>query len=153
MFLFNVWRGYIFLHFLKKLKLSRLINIKSQHKSVRKVYALFIWIINMHYILYFISKLWNNTEVIDLPKQSISHTYIYTHQNFSLSYSHSEIPYIFYMLFDSLLWPDSFMISKLLPSQSIFCAFIHDHTNLLAFTATVLLKYWKFANKNRILPF
>ena len=29
----------------------------------------------------------------------------------------------------------------------------YDHAYLLAFTATVLLNYLKFANKNKILPF
>ena len=51
------------------------------------------------------------------------------------------------------------MVSKSLPSQSIFYA-LHskyktDRTYLVAFTTTVLLSpnYLKFANKTKILPF
>ena len=45
------------------------------------------------YALYFIFhvSLRNNTQIIDLLRWSISYTYSYTHQNFSLSHSQSEI--------------------------------------------------------------
>ena len=34
----------------------------------RRMYYPSIWIINMHYILYFMYELWNNTQIIDLLK-------------------------------------------------------------------------------------
>ena len=61
------------------------------------------------------------------------------------------------MIHDILFRPDSFMVPKLLPNQSIFMhsEYKKDHTYLLAFNTTVLfsLNYLKFANKNKIFPF
>ena len=69
----------------------------------------------MDYILYFMLEPWNNTQT--LQNQSISHTY--TH-NWSLACHTHSLKYIFYMLHEPLLWPDSFIIFKLLPTQSNF---------------------------------
>ena len=87
---------------------------KNQNQWQKATHYSSIWIINMHHILYFMSKLWNNTQIIDLPKWSVSHTNRYAHQSFSLSYSQFKITYVFYMLPDPLPWPASLMISNLL---------------------------------------
>ena len=57
--MFNVWHGYISLHFLENLKLNRLINAEYQHKlqSVTKGYPLFIHLDHKH-VLYSIFHVW-----------------------------------------------------------------------------------------------
>ena len=117
--IFDVWYGSISLQFLKNLKLNRLINIEYQHKSnsVTEGYALFINMDHKHG-LYSIFYAWIMKWYPNL--RFISHTY--THIRFLARHTLS-LKYVFYMLHDSLLWPDSFMVSRLLPSQLIFYAF------------------------------
>ena len=109
-----------------------------------------IWVINMQCILYFMSEIWNNTVIIDLPKSKYF-THICIHQIFRLSYSQSKIC----SLHATCPLTDSFKISKLIPSflciRNIKMIILAIHDLLLAFTAIVFLSlnYLKFINKKQ----
>ena len=166
--MFNVWHGYISLVFFKNLKLNRLINIEYQHKSksVTKSYALFInmdelWIKNMLYrseicIIFYLTCL--NYEMIPrllTYQNKIFHTHIAAHIRTLACHTRSS-KYGFYLLHDPLLWTDSFLISKLLPSQSIFMhlEYKNDHTCLplpllyfsIIWNSQTKTKYFHFRN-------
>ena len=126
-------------------KLNRLINAEYQHKSksVTKGYPLFIQLDHkICIIFYFMSKLWNNTQITDLQKiRYIFNTHI---AKDTLACHTRSLKYAFYML-----------VAKLLPSQSTFMHLENKnvHIYFFAFAATAFLHYLKFANKNKIFPF
>ena len=89
-----------------------------------------IWIINMDFILYFIPELGNNTQTRDLPKSKyFTHIYIYTRIR-SLARHTWNLKCVFCILYDPLLWTDSFMVFKLSPSQSLFKS-VHNMKKVL----------------------
>ena len=103
-----------------------------------------IWIINMHYLLYSMSELWNNTQIIDPQKWNKFHTHITTHIGTLACHTRSR-KYAFYML-----------IAKLLASQPIFYAFWKIKMIILTFLPLPLLHFsiiWNAQTKTKYFHF
>ena len=93
----------------------------------------------MYYIPYFMSDLWNNTQIID---QSISSKFSYTHRNFGLLYLNSKICILhkhFTTYFDLIVswYSNCYLASPFF----MHLEYKNNHTYLLLCTATVLLNF------------
>ena len=93
----------------------------------------------MYYIPYFMSDLWNNTQIID---QSISSKFSYTHRNFGLLYLKSKICILhkyFTTYFDLIVswYSNCYLVSPFF----MHLEYKNNHTYFLLCTATVLLNF------------